>query len=191
MTDPTKSLAREAHSVVAAASSRTALENKLARALFYAIDIVKAHIGGFVNWPIELKDAFSEAIIDTSPLTEEEIRWARELAHRYGWQRSNGDPAQALIEPSSAGAVARTEGIVTGGSTREQDSSSSASGLPPSVEALHQVLRDLIETWRERQRIAFPEFEGGGQGRCADELEAALPAVGGPPRHDEKTVTKE
>lgn len=57
--------------------------------------------------------------------------------------------SQETAEPEAAGAVARTEGIVTGGSTREKTSSSSESGLPPSAEARRwqdagAVLRERI-----------------------------------------------
>jgi hypothetical protein len=66
-------------------------------ALWAAIDVVKAQLGPFANWPDALKAAFSAAVIDADQtLTEAEMRHAQELAAQYGWERDNGTTVQPV-----------------------------------------------------------------------------------------------
>lgn len=58
------------------------------RAMWLALDALKIHIGGFKNWPPNLQEAFSDAIIDQRPLTTEDIKRTHELAEQLGWERS-------------------------------------------------------------------------------------------------------
>lgn len=46
---------------------------RLVLAMFSAIDVVKANVGDFDNWPVVLKDAFSAAIIDPSSPSDAEL----------------------------------------------------------------------------------------------------------------------
>jgi hypothetical protein len=52
--------------------------------------------------------------------------------------------------------------------------------------ALRVRLAALVASWRARQAIAFPEYEGTGQGRCADELAAVLHDDDQEPRRDRR-----
>lgn len=69
----------------------TEQERKLGVALWAALDVVNEHLGGFANWPEPLKEAFADALIDSSPPSEDDIAWARELCERFGWEKSSND----------------------------------------------------------------------------------------------------
>lgn len=59
--------------------------------MWAALDVVKAHLGGFKNWPPALQEAFSKAIIDPNQrLTTAEIKHAQKLAAEHGWERADG-----------------------------------------------------------------------------------------------------
>lgn len=77
--------------VAALTREREALQQKherLAAALWAAVDVIRERVGPFASWSEQLKDAFSKAIIDPSPPTEADIARTLELAERYGWTRS-------------------------------------------------------------------------------------------------------
>lgn len=60
-------------------------------AMWALVDYLKALGHPFATWPDEVKHAFSEAIIDRSPMTDSEIRHAHSLALKLGWELIDHD----------------------------------------------------------------------------------------------------
>lgn len=61
---------------------------RVATAMWALVDFVKASGHPFDSWPVALKDAFAEAIVDRSPATPEEIKRTEQLAAEMGWVRA-------------------------------------------------------------------------------------------------------
>lgn len=73
----------KAETALAEVSRRLA---QVTTAMFAFLDLLKAQGTTFHQWPDDVKEKFSEAIIDRSPITEAEIQRTKELAEKYGWK---------------------------------------------------------------------------------------------------------